>query len=106
MNYVDHLLIGQPLFSADKRGKRGRRACTIYAMTNGTLFLVRPCAGTTAGLVFRQTTRPCHLICVHIQHTGLCINGRTAPLRAAVETRKNDGLPLQTEGDELSLATK
>src|SRR6266576_2951697 len=53
-----------------------------------------------------ESARPGHHIRIDVDDSGFRIDGRTAPVRAAVEARKNYGVFSDAEGNELTFATE
>src|SRR5260221_2718844 len=53
-----------------------------------------------------ESSRPSHLVRVDVQERALRIESGAAPLRAAVIARKDDGVPIRAERDELPFAAE
>src|SRR5437879_13621584 len=75
-------------------------------MADGALCLVDSPAAQGRRRVSCQLSIPGDVIRVHIEQTGLRIEGRTTPFSPAVKPREDDGWPLCAQGDELSGAAE
>ena len=77
-----------------------RRSGPIVAMADGALREIHLPSGHSAP-AFRQARRPGHLGRIDVEQAALGIEGRAAPLRAAIETREDDGLLADAQRNEL-----
>src|SRR5271168_727237 len=75
-------------------------------MADRALGAVKGCPNPAAGLVLRQAARPRYVVGVHIKNALFRIDGRAAPLPAAVISRKDDCLLPNRERNKLSRAAK
>src|SRR5205823_8707575 len=67
------------------KGWRHRAPAAILAMTAGAVRRVERLVAPR-----HELEQPCHLVGVHVEETGLGIEGRPAPLTAAVDAGKDD----------------
>ena len=93
------------LADAHQRRNRGRRARHFLAVTDGALIQVERLGSVLRG-VFGERAGPGHIVGIDVENAGLGIGGRAAPLRAAIESGKDDRIFADAEGDELAFAAK
>jgi hypothetical protein len=61
---------------------------------------------TISAGIFREGTRPCDVVGIDVNDSGLRIDGRTTPLCATIEARKDNGIFSDAERNELSFTAK
>src|ERR1700761_5419746 len=93
-HHVANLVVGQARGDTDQRWKLGRASGTVRSMTARAILAIesRPSDRFCGAEAPRnQPHDPGHLIRIDIQNSGCRIPGRTAPLRASIHSRKENG---------------
>ena len=87
-------------------GNCGGEPAMLSPMAGAALALIDSAAACCIAGVFRQRCRPRHLVRVDVENSGRGIDGRPAPLGAAVEAGKYDRVLADAERNELACAAE
>src|SRR5207248_6435676 len=95
------VLVGILVAQVFERWKFGRAAAQIRLVAGGAICNIEtfPRHFRRGRFLLRHAQDPSHLVCVHIKKPSVRVEGTSAPFRATVEPREDDGPFLRTRNE-------